>query len=110
MKVNFFATLRSVAGQKTIDFVLPEQATVRQLVDVIVTSYPLMRSKLLNEEGTLWGHVHVFVNGRDAPFLENELETVLKADDTISIFPAVGGGANQSLEHRRAESDDLQLF
>jgi molybdopterin synthase sulfur carrier subunit len=36
--------------------------------------------------------VHVFVNGRDAPFLENALETVLKEDDTITVFPAVGGG------------------
>ena len=92
MKIDFYATLRDVTGQKTVEIDLPENATIRQLVDEIVTLYPLMRTKLLDENGDLWGHVHVFINGRDAPFLENALQTVIKASDTISIFPAVGGG------------------
>ena len=92
MKVHFYATLRDVTGQKTVDIDLPENATVRQLVDKIVTLYPLLRSKLLDENGDLWGHVHIFINGRDAPFLENALQTVIRPVDTISIFPAVGGG------------------
>ena len=92
MKVNFYATLRDVVGQKTVDIDIPENATVRQLVDTIVERYPLLRDKLLNQEDNLWGHVHVFINGRDAPFLEDEMKTVIKPDDSISIFPAVGGG------------------
>ena len=92
MKIDFYATLRDVAGQKTVDIDLPQNATVRQLVDEIVTLYPLMRSKLLDEHGNLWGHVHIFINGRDAPFLEDALQTVIRPVDTISIFPAVGGG------------------
>ena len=52
-----------------------------------------MRSELLDEDGKLYGHVHVIINGRDAPFLENALETVLVGDDRVSIFPAVGGGS-----------------
>ena len=92
MKVHFFATLRVVTGKKTIDIDIPEDATVRQLVDAIITRFPLMHDKLLQENGNLWGHVHVFINGRDAPFLEDQLETVIKPSDTISIFPAVGGG------------------
>ena len=92
MKVNFYATLRDVVGQKTVDISIPENATVRQLVDTIVERYPLLRDKLLNQDNDLWGHVHVFINGRDAPFLEDEMQTVIKPDDSISIFPAVGGG------------------
>lgn len=92
MKVNFYATLRDVTGQKTVDIDLPENATVRQLVDAMVERYPLLRDKLLNQDDKLWGHVHVFINGRDAPFLNDELQTVIKPDDTISVFPAVGGG------------------
>jgi len=92
MKVNFYATLRDVTGQKTVDIDLPENATVRQLVDAMVERYPLLRDKLLNQDDKLWGHVHVFINGRDAPFLDNEMQTVIKLDDSISIFPAVGGG------------------
>jgi molybdopterin synthase sulfur carrier subunit len=92
MKIDFYATLRDVTGQKTVDIDLPESATLGQLVDKIVALYPLMRSKLLDENGNLWGHVHIFINGRDAPFLENALQTVIHPVDTISIFPAVGGG------------------
>jgi molybdopterin synthase sulfur carrier subunit len=40
----------------------------------------------------LWPHVHVFVNGRDAPYLENGVQTIIKSTDTVNIFPAVGGG------------------
>ncbi len=92
MKVSFYATLRDVVGQKTVDIDITEKATVRQLIDAIVKRYPLLRDKLLNEDNNLWGHVHVFINGRDSPFLDNEMQTVIKPDDTINVFPAVGGG------------------
>ena len=92
MKINFFATLRQIIGQKTIDFDLPENVTVRELVEIVVTRYPAMRPELLDENGHLWPHVHVFVNGRDAPYLENGVETAVKPTDTVNIFPAVGGG------------------
>lgn len=92
MKVNFYATLRDVVGQKTVDIDLPENATVKQLLDAILEYYPLLRDKLLDEDGHLWGFIHVFINGRDTPFLKDELRTVIHPEDTISIFPAVGGG------------------
>jgi len=34
----------------------------------------------------------LIINGRDAPYLVDGLETVLKPEDKIDIFPAVGGG------------------
>lgn len=92
MKVNFYATLREVTGQKTVDIEVPENATVRQLLDAILERYPQMRDKLIDENGDLLGFIHIFINGRDAPFLDGELATVINSDDTISIFPAVGGG------------------
>jgi molybdopterin synthase sulfur carrier subunit len=92
MKINFFATLRQIVGQKTVDFDLPEDTTVMELVETVVARYPLLRRELLDEEGNLWPHVHVFVNGRDFPYLENGPQTAIKLTDTINIFPAVGGG------------------
>jgi len=92
MKVNFFATLRQISGQKSVEFDLPPDITVRQLVDAVVTHFPPMRAELLDEHGELYRHVHVFVNGRDTPFLEQGMETAVKYTDTINIFPAVGGG------------------
>ncbi len=92
VKVNFFATLRQITGQKTVEFDLPPDLTVRQLVEEVVTHFPPMRPELLNEAGELHRHVHVFVNGRDAPFLSEGMETIIKPTDTVNIFPAVGGG------------------
>ena len=92
MKVNFYATLRDITGQKTVEFENAEGSTVAHLVDAVIGRYPTMRAVLINQDGNLWGHVHVFINGRDVPFLENKMETVIKPTDTINIFPAVGGG------------------
>ena len=92
MQVSFYATLRQIVGKKTIDVDIPAEATVRVLIDKILEEYPLMRKDLLDDGGMLYGHVHVLINGRDAPFLDNALETVIHPEDTISVFPAVGGG------------------
>lgn len=92
MKVNFYATLRQVVGEKTVDFDLENGCTVRQLVDEMIRSFPALRRELLDERGELYRHVHVFVNGRDASFLENGMDTILSPEDTVGVFPAVGGG------------------
>ncbi len=92
MKVNFYATLRPIVGAKSIDMSLPDGATVAGLIETIVTRYPPLRPELLDETGQLWPHVHVMVNGRDAHYLAQGLATVVQPTDTISVFPAVGGG------------------
>ena len=92
MKVNFYATLRPLAGGKTAEFPAHENMTARQLLDAILTRFPDMRPELLNESGSLHGHVHFFINGRDVHFLEHHLETIIAPGDIINIFPAVGGG------------------
>ncbi len=73
MKVNFYATLRKISGQKTIEFDLDEGMTARQLLDLALERFPDMREELVDEDGNLYGHVHLFVNGRDSRFLENAL-------------------------------------
>ena len=92
MKVNFYATLRQVVGAKTVEFDVPTDVTVRQLVEAIIARFPPMRKELLDESGQLYGHVHVFINGRDAPFLIDGLDTIIQPDDVANVFPAVGGG------------------
>ena len=92
MKVNFYATLRQIVGQKTIEISLPPGATVRDLVAVVVESHPKLYPELIDENGDLYGHLHLFINGRDAPYLDNALDTIIQPDDKIDIFPPVGGG------------------
>jgi sulfur-carrier protein len=92
MKINFFATLRQITGQKTVEFDVPPETAVMDLVELVVTRFPPMRAELLDENGNLYRHVHVFVNGRDAPYLSNGLATIIQPNDVVNIFPAVGGG------------------
>jgi molybdopterin synthase sulfur carrier subunit len=92
MKVSFYATLRQIVGQKTIEVDIPDNANIGQLIDSIVTAYPALRSEMLDDQGDLHGHIHFFVNGRDVPYLEHQIDTILHPDDVISVFPPVGGG------------------
>lgn len=92
MKVHFYATLRPIAGQKTIEFDLDEGITVQQLLDAVVLRFPEMGDILVDENGQLYQHVHLFINGRDAPLLENAMDYHIKPGDKVDIFPAVGGG------------------
>jgi sulfur-carrier protein len=92
MKVNFFATLRPIVGGKAVEFEIPAGTTAAELLNIVVERFPPLRAELLDQEGQLYPHVHMFVNGRDAPYLENGMDTILKPTDTVNIFPAVAGG------------------
>jgi molybdopterin synthase sulfur carrier subunit len=92
MKVHFFATLRPIVGGKTVDFDVDHGVTVREMLNAMIERFPRLRDELLDENGKMYGHVHFFVNGRDAQFLENGVETRIMPDDVVNVFPAVGGG------------------
>ena len=92
MNVNFYATLRQFTGRKSVEFPLPAGTTVQLLLDAVLERFPDMTSYLLDDQGRLYPHVHIFINGRDAPYLDRALETPLSKDDAIDFFPAVGGG------------------
>jgi molybdopterin synthase sulfur carrier subunit len=92
MKVHFFATLRTIVGGKTVDFETDHGLSVQETLNVMIARFPKLRDELLDETGRLHGHVHFFVNGRDAQFLSNGVETLIMPDDVVNVFPAVGGG------------------
>ncbi len=92
MKVNFFATLRDIAGGKNVELDLEHGITAQEALDAIIVRFPLMKKELLNENGEMFGHVHFFINGRDVQFTEDQFQTKIMQDDTVNVFPAVGGG------------------
>lgn len=92
MKVNFFATLRDIAGGKTVEFDANHDVTAQDLLEAIMVKFPLMRKELLNEKGEMYGHVHFFINGRDVQFMDDKFQTKIMQEDTVNVFPAVGGG------------------
>lgn len=93
MRINFYATFRSIVGGKTIEFELASNSQVGDLITGLIKRYPALRQKLLDEAGTLLPYVHIFVNGRDVGYLPEGMQTLFSAGDTVDIFPPVGGGA-----------------
>ena len=92
MDVRFHATLRQAVGGKHVNVEWSDGLTVWGFVTRMVERYPGLGPHLLDVEGKLARHVHVMVNGRDAPYLAQGLETVLRDTDAIDVFPPVGGG------------------
>jgi molybdopterin synthase sulfur carrier subunit len=92
MKVNFFATLRDIAGGKSVEFELDQSVTAWELLEAIMVRFPPMRKELMNADGKMYGHVHFFINGRDVQFMDDQFQTKITQEDTVNVFPAVGGG------------------
>jgi molybdopterin synthase sulfur carrier subunit len=92
MKVNFYATLRPIVGQKTVELRLPEGTTAIQLVLMFVKDYPAMHGELLDKNEQFLPHMKFFINGREALYLPDKMDTIIQPEDKVDIFPPVGGG------------------
>jgi len=92
VKVRFYATLRPLAGERSLEIPLPATATIQALVEAIALKRPALREVLLDAQGAVPRGIHIFVNGRGAGFLPKRFATELTESDTVDIFPAVAGG------------------
>lgn len=92
MQIRFYATLRPIVGQRSIELPLPAGATIQTLVDGVIECHPGLTAILRDERGRVPRGVHVFVNGRGAGWLPEGYATPLSPDDEVDIFPAVAGG------------------
>jgi molybdopterin converting factor small subunit len=90
VEVRIPTMLRShVGGAATVDV---DGATVREVVDGLVAAYPALVGQIVTSEGTLHKFVNVYVNDDDIRYLD-KLDTKVTDADTVSILPAVAGGA-----------------
>lgn len=93
MKINFYASLRQVAGQKSIELPVSNSINVRELINEVIKYIPSLERELINDHGELHEHIHVVINGRDVRYLEGGLDRELTTEDQVSVFPAVSGGS-----------------
>ncbi len=92
MIVHFYATLREVVNCRQADIPMAPGSTLRQLIAEMVSFYPGLGQEILDPQGNLYSHIHIFVNGRESSFLKDNLDSILEPGDILSIFPPVGGG------------------
>ncbi|MDP9329222.1 MAG: MoaD family protein [Actinomycetota bacterium] len=69
-----------------------EGDTLSDVLSDLETRYPGITKNVLSEDGGLHRFINVYVNDEDVRYL-GSLETSLKEGDTVSILPAVAGGA-----------------
>ena len=82
-------TLRAqTSGAKLIEV---DGATVRDVVDGLVSRYPTLSQQVLDADGGLNRFVNVFLNDTDVRHLAG-LETPVRAEDSIVLLPAMAGG------------------
>ena len=76
-------------GNKTVE---GSGNTLAALIDDIDSKHSGLKNRLVTEEGKLHRFVNVYVNDEDVRFLGG-LATPLKDGDSVTVLPAVAGGA-----------------
>jgi sulfur-carrier protein len=79
VRAEFYSRLREIVGAPAIDVELPENATVRTLIDELLRAH----SRLRDYENSMLCGIGVEFAGRDQP---------LKDGDVVAVMPPVQGG------------------
>lgn len=85
---KFFATVREITGVKSAEF---EAKDIRELLDILTKTYPKFSKTVLNDDGKLKQFFSCMVNGKRIELLDS-YDTLLNDNDSIALFPPVGGG------------------
>lgn len=95
MRIRAYATLRDLLGASRLDMPLDAMsgapATVGQVVNRLADEHPALAAKLWAADGHLTGYVTMLLNGRSVEYLQG-MATPVTDNDTLSLFPPVGGG------------------
>jgi molybdopterin synthase sulfur carrier subunit len=85
--IKLFGNLRQFGGVSKVQM---NGATVRDALETLCASNAALRDAILNDD-TLRAHVRVIINGQDVELAQG-LDTPVRADDQIAVFPPIAGG------------------
>ena len=91
MQVKLYASLRQAAGTKMMDVEIQPGSTIRDVLVEVTRRFPDLEKSVWKDQGELTEFVHVFINGENIRHLAG-LDTALKAEDHVDIFPPLVGG------------------
>lgn len=90
VEVRIPTMLRShTGGAATVEV---KGSTVGEIFEELVAGHPGLAGQIVTDEGTLHKFVNVYLNDDDIRYLD-KLDTKVGDGDTVSILPAVAGGA-----------------
>ena len=88
--VKFPAVLRAnVGGAREVE---ATGATIGEVLDSLVGTYPALKDQLFADDGELNRFVNVYVNGQDVRYLDGSSTPVAEADE-VRLLPAMAGGS-----------------
>jgi MoaD family protein len=89
----YFALRRIMGNQRSIE-IDSDSETLEDLLENLFARYgPELRAMFLDAEtGGLSPNIQILVNGRSYRTLPNQLKTLLKSGDEVSLFPPMAGG------------------
>ena len=90
VKVKIPTMMRQAVGGSPV--VEGDGPTVGDVIADLERRYPALAGSILGRDGGLHRFVNVYVNNEDVRYL-GSLQTELEEGDTVSILPAVAGGA-----------------
>ncbi|MFC6989372.1 ubiquitin-like small modifier protein 1 [Haloplanus sp. GCM10025708] len=91
MDWKLFADLAETAGGREVSVDVEPDATVGDALDALLSAYPELEDRVLDESGSLRDHINVLRNGENVHNAAG-LETTLEAGDELALFPPVSGG------------------
>jgi sulfur-carrier protein len=90
VEVRIPTILRSyTGGAKTVE---ASEGTLAAVIADLDARHPGLRGRLMTDDGTLHRFVNVYVNDEDVRFT-GALDTSVGDGDSVTILPAVAGGA-----------------
>jgi molybdopterin synthase sulfur carrier subunit len=92
MRVQFYATLRAIVGEKSVEIALPEGASVMELAGEIARRWPPLADHIFDAEGKISRQVHFMIEGRNIRWLPMGAATKLFTGNAIDVFPPTAGG------------------
>jgi sulfur-carrier protein len=73
------------------DTVITSGSSVREIINNLEVGYPGILERLLTSDSKLRTFINIYINDEDIRFM-NDLDTLVKETDEISILPAIAGG------------------
>lgn len=104
MRVDFYGVYRPIVGVKSIEF--ENDLSLRQVLEVVVTRYPLLRAELLDEGGQLYPWIPLYIDGRNPRLFADGLERPIGAAEVVSIFSPIASGKINVEAARKSKGEE----
>lgn len=90
--ITLLAQLRTLAGEKTIDLTVEDDATVRDLLRALAAAYPALAERVLDADGALRPEMQLVIDGRHLVLLPDGLDTPVAGARELMLVPPIAGG------------------